>query len=293
MTIKKISNTTIRVSKLFLELLERPMDFNEMFDFFNKQHNTNIYSTEVLNKYINTLRAIGLKIKRINGKYHLLNSLTNIHLSKNEIAAFKELEIKIIEYGTNKNLLDFISLKRKILKFCDETTQKNLNMLNTKFFNSELGIKIKLFQNLCEDEQKIKIEYNNKEYIIEPKEVFFIENKPYLKAYNNTFSNINQFEIEKIKLFKQQPLKNTQIEIKRYALYELSGKLAKTYKIKEGEIIIAKHDTKIFIKCELDDYEILAKRLIRYKEFCKIINPTDFKEYFLNYTNNILKIYEN
>ena len=74
-------------------------------------------------------------------------------------------------------------------------------------------------------------------------------------------------------------------------VYEISGKLANTYKLKEGEVLLAKNNQKLFIKNMNEDFEFLAKRLIRYKECCKVLLPKEFENYFKNYIDKILDMY--
>ena len=289
----KISDTIIRVSKLFLQFLETPMDFDDMFEFFNNVCKTPVYSKEVLNKYLNTLRAAGLRIERLKGgKYYLYNFLTAVNLNEKEIEAYKKLEISVLRFGNSKDIKTFLHFKRKMIKFFDENTQKQLNIPNIISFSSELNAQIKIFRKICEECQKIKIKYENKIYIVEPKEILFIDNLLYLECYNTNQSKKSRFPLNKITLLEREPSKNTEQNFTTTVLYELSGKLAHNYKLKEGESIIAEHDSKIFVKAVIDDYEFLARRLIRYKNLCKIIKPVEFREYFIDYTNKILDIYK-
>ena len=289
----KISDTMLRVSKLFIQLLEKPMDFNEIFEYFNQISKTPVYSKEVIIKYLNTLRAAGLEIERLKGgKYYLYNFLTAITLNTKEIEAFKKLEIAVLRYGTIKNIRTFIDFKRKMIKFFDKETQKELNKLNIGNFSSILTAKVKTFQQLCEDNQKIKIKYKNKLFTVEPKQISITDNLIYLECYNTNQSEKTKFLLDKVSLIEQQPSKNTNRDSSTAVLYELSGKLAHTYKLKEGEKIIAEHPTKIFVKAQTNDYNFLARRLLRYQTCCKIIEPKEFRKYFISYTNKILDLYK-
>ena len=70
---EKLSDTFFKVSKLFLGLMEKPMDYQEMSDFLNEKDCPCEFSTEILNKYINTLRALGLQIEKVKNKFQLFN----------------------------------------------------------------------------------------------------------------------------------------------------------------------------------------------------------------------------
>lgn len=288
----KSSDTALRVGQLLLGLLEKPMNNDEIFKYFDDKSATPVYTTEVLNKYLNTLKTLGLQIEKINGKYHLLNFLTEISLTKEEIEAFNNIEQSVLKYGTDKNIKSFIDLKRKMIKFFDLNSQRGINHYVEQTFTTKLGLLVKQYEKICEDGQKIKLEYEGEVYTVEPKRLLFFENKIYLESFNLLDLKIKKFEIEKIKLIAQQPSKNTNIEISNSVIFELSGKLASIYKLKEGEVLVAKNDGKIFVKSTNEDYDFLARKLIRYKNSCKIIAPQEFKDYFIDFINKILKRYE-
>ncbi len=290
----KFSETILRVSSLLLQLLQKPMNYEEMFDFYNKNFENTVYSKEVLNKYLNTLRMAGLNIERINGRYTLLNFLTQISFSKEEAEIFRKIEQAILKYGTVKNIKTFLNFKTKLIKFLDTDSRKAINYYdNTITFTTKLGLLIKQYNQLCEDKQKIKIKYRSKTLTVEPEQVLCIDNKFYLECFNISDYKLNLMEIEKICLLEQQPAKNTYKTSPNTVLFELSGRLAQNYKLKEGETIIAENQAKIFVKSPLNDYEFLARRLIRYQNCCKILKPIEFKEYFKDYINEIFNIYEN
>lgn len=290
-SIKK-SETTMRISKLLLEFINRPMNYEEMFKYLEEKVKSPVYTTEVLNKYLNTLRALGLQIEKYNGKYYLLNFLTQIELNHAEADAFNSIEKSVLKYGTDSNIRTFIDIKQKILKFIDNESQKRINHYVNQSFTTEIGLKIKQFEKICDDAQKIKIEYNGELMVVEPKKVIFDENRIYLECNNSINFKLKKLLLEKINLISRQPTKNTNINMPNAVVYELSGKLSKTYKLKENEILLAQSDDKLFIKCENEDYEFLARRLIRYQNFCKIIKPIEFRDYFVDFLDKIISLYE-
>ena len=288
----KTSETTLRVLKLFLELISRPMSYEEMLKFVNEKSKTPVYTKEVLGKYINTLRAIGLNIGKYKGKYYLLNFLVQINLTDKETDIFNEIETSVLKYGTNNNLKTFYNIKQKLLKFFDAQSQNKVTKYVEQVLTTNIGLKIKQFEKLCDDGQIIKILYGKNELTVEPKQIIYFENMIYLECYNTNNYQTRKLNLEKITLLEQQPIKNRNLAMINSVTYEISGKLASRYKLKEGEILLAQHSEKLFIKVENEDYEFLAKRLIRYKNCCKIIGPVEFREYFKNYTDKILELYK-
>ena len=288
----KTADTTMKIGKFLLELINNPMDYNEMFNFFAKKLNKPVYSKEVLSKYLNTLRALGLEIKKYNSKYYLVNFLCQVNLNADEIKAFNDLETSVLKYGTDKNIKTFYEFKRKILKFFDSESQLKINNYVEQVLTTELGLKIKQFGKICNDEQLIKISYEDEILTIEPKQILFYDNGIYLEGYEVKTYKARKLLLEKVNLIEQQPIKNKNFKMSNTVVYEISGKLASTYKLKEGETLLAENNQKLFIKNVNEDFEFLAKRLIRYKECCKIVLPKEFEEYFKNYIDKIICLYE-
>lgn len=288
----KISDTTKRVALLLKELIKRPLSYDDMLKLFSENGEKPVYTTEVLNKYINTLRTLGLQIKRIDGKYTLLTFLYQLVLSKQETEVFNNIETSILKYGTDKNIKCFLGLKKKILKFFDANSQREINNYVEQVLTTPLGLKIKMFEKICDDELTVKIKYNGEIITAEPRQILFSDNKIYFECLDTKKIEIRKLPIQKVSLILQQPAKNKNIMMASSVVYEIMGRLAQNYILKEGESIIFQNDEKKVIKAENEDYELLIKRLIRYKNNCKIIKPVKFRDYFEKYTDRILSLYE-
>lgn len=288
----KTSDTTLKIGKFLLEFINIPMSYDEMFKFFDKKLNNPVYSKEVLSKYLNTLRALGLETKKHNNQYYLVNFLYQVNLSKDEVKAFNDLETSILKYGTDRNIKTFYEFKRKILKFFDYKSQSKINNYVEQVLTTKTGLKIKQFEKICNDEQQIKVSYKDEILTLEPKQILFYENRIYLEGYEAKTYKARKLLLEKVDLIEQQPVKNKNFKMFNTVVYEISGKLANTYKLKEGEVLLAKNNQKLFIKNMNEDFEFLARRLIRYKECCKILLPKEFEDYFKNYIDKILNMYE-
>ena len=288
----KVSETIVRVSSLLLRLMESPISYEEIFEHFENKLSTQVYTKEAVKKYFDTLRALGLEISKEKGKYSLTNFLVQINLKKEEIEAFNHIETSVLKYGTTNDITNFINFKRKILKFLDKNSRESITQLKSGFFTSKLGLKVKQFQELCDEGQRINIKYRNNEIIVEPQNICFMNNKVYFECFNCETSTTKKFVLDKVELIGRQPQRNKNVKFSKTVVFELSGKLAKNYKLKEGESILAENPQKLFIKNTSEDYELLAQRLIRYKNYCKVIKPDEFREYFTNYVDKILNVYK-
>ena len=288
----KTSETTKRVALLLKELVKKPLSYDDMLKLLSEKGEKPVYTTEVLNKYINTLRTLGLQVKRIDGKYTLLTFLFQLVLSKQETNVFNNLETSILKYGTDKNIKCFLDIKKKILKFFDVNSQREINNYVEQFLTTPLGLKIKMFEKICDDELTVKIKYSGETITVEPKQVLFTEKKIYFECFDIKKIETRKLPLQKITLVSQEPVKNKNIIASNAVIYEIRNRLAQNYILKEGESIIFQNDEKKVIKAENEDYELLTKRLIRYKNNCKIIKPVKFRYYFEKYTDKILSLYE-
>lgn len=288
----KSSGTSSRVALLLRELIKRPLDYTDIMKLFDEKNKKQVYTTVVLNKYINTLRTLGLEIKRSEKKYTLLTFLYQIVLTDEEIQALNDLEITILKFGTDNEIKTFLEIKRKILKFFDKKAQNELSNYTERYLTSTLGLKVKMFGKLCDDKQNIKLRYKGEVFTVEPKRILFIDNKIYFECIDVKIFEIKKLPIEKITLLKQFPLKNRNILFSNSVVYEIFGRLANNYKLKDGESFIINEDGKKIVKTENEDYELLSRRLIRYKNYCKILKPIEFKDYFEKFTDKILSLYE-
>jgi len=76
--------------------------------------------------------------------------------------------------------------------------------------------------------------------------------------------------------------------------FKLTGRLARAYKLKEGENII-EYDLKkkkyIIVSNKTQDKDLLLRRLIRYFGSCEILYPKAMKEKMLTLVEEMEKIY--
>ena len=218
--------------------------------------------------------------------------MVQITLTDKEIEAFKNLETCVIKYGTEKEVNSFYEIKKRILRFLDANSQNRISRYVERYFTTPLGVKMQLFGKYCDENLTIKIRYKGIMHDVEPREVIFTEDNTYLECYEPKTVSIIKFPLEKISFVKQQPSKSKNQMFTNSFVYEIYGRLKDNYKLKDGERVLLEDDEKKVIKVENEDYEILSKRLIRYKNNCKILKPEKFQKYFNSFTDKILALYE-
>ncbi|MBQ7450263.1 hypothetical protein IJS77_02505 [bacterium] len=289
----KSSDSSSRVALLLRELINRPLDYDDIIKLFDEKKKKPVYTKVALSKYINTLRTLGLQIKRSEKKYTLLTFLYQIVLTDKEVQAFNNLETTVLKYGTRKEMSIYYNLKVKILKFFDAESQKKLSNYVQRCLVTKLGVKINTFGKFCDDGQNIKIRYKGEIFTVEPRQILFIDNDVYFECIDVKNLKIRKLLLEKVTFIKLLPQKNKNKLFSNSVIYEITDRLARNYKLKEGETSLVEEENRKVIKVEKEDYELLAKRLIRYKNYCKILQPVEFQKYFENFTDKILSLYEN
>ena len=76
-------------------------------------------------------------------------------------------------------------------------------------------------------------------------------------------------------------------------IYELKGKLAKRYQLRENEQIIQyKSNGTIVISNKYENRKELLHRLMRYDSLCKILKPRDYVKEFKGMIKDALKNYQ-
>lgn len=112
----------------------------------------------------------------------------------------------------------------------------------------------------------------------------------------NTYSTVENIQKPKNKLQKPllKPPKNRiqdmpDEEFEKEIIFELYGKLANSYILKDNERIVDKFADKIVIANSSLDKEGLFKRLLRYDIFCKVLFSKDDREEFKKFVQNSIK----
>lgn len=288
---KKISDTSIRVLETLKILFKKAASIQDIIHYFEKKDpNNRIYTSEVILKYINTLKVFGFRFNKEKDKYILLNSpqqfdfnekdLEAIYLIEKTTEAFPEEEISS-EIG--KFLYDLEK------RFNDNTRLLARNINKTNFDGLEFNFKkyseqIKKYEKYCSDGQRLKITYTNlnkKEIsaMVEPNEIKYMDNEVYLRVYNPMSAQIQDINLNCILKIEQLPLKSNQINMFSSVTFELKDRLAKAYKLHESEkLLLVKQDGNIVIVNQKEDRILLLKRLMRYGQNCEILSPKTLRE---------------
>lgn len=303
----KISNTCLRVFEVIKLLIQKPYSIEELINILSeKENNQNIYTQETIIKYITTLRVMGLDISKEKRKFVLKKYPIDLNLNEKELKTLEKIENYIVNEKQQSCCTDFKKLISTLEKCFDRKTTNNYNT-NFSFLSEEKSVNnlndiplINKFEKICEDHQKLKIDYvdistkNTKTYYLEPKCVKIIHRQGFLQAYDSDTNELKLFLLRNIRKLIQCPQRTRFMWYSNEVIYRLDPKFAQFYKLKTEEKLLSKEiDGSIIIQnCE-EDKEIFLRRLLKYTTHCEVIRPEKYRKKMLSLIENTIDTYKN
>lgn len=301
---KKLNDGCLKIFQLLELLYQDNADYENVIEIFKDKNENNVGNNAQvnLNKFINTLKIFGLKIKKENNKFKLQNSLYNIQLSEEDLKSISILSSSLDDFpeGEISNdlnyLLNAIELR---MSAQDKITLSKLKQSNKdlSFFYAGIREQIQQCEQICKEKYIINITYQKKSKEITrkctPKEVIYDSKTAYLKIYDQKTRENEEIPIQNILSIIKLPQIASNIEMSTTVVYKLKNRLAKTYKVKENEYIDSYlEDGSIIIINKDEPFDNLIKRLLRYSYSCEILSPKTLREEFKQVINDTLSQYE-
>ena len=301
---EKINESCIKIFKLLSLLYEDNATYNNVIDIFKDEpgsQSTNNLQV-VLNKYINTLKVFGFKIKKENNKYSMDGSFYFIDYSPEEL---KSISI-LMNSGNNfpdedcrKNINDLV---HNLVLRMDSDTKNMLNGYSQNydfsFYYEGLRNQINYCKDVCKRHQQALILYkrNKKEIeiVCEPKDVVYDSKTAYLQVYDvnkHTKLNIPIPSIFSVNFIPR--MSSSSEKMPMVVVYKLKNRLAKAYKLKDNEYSrgLDKDGNQIIVNKD-EPFNQLMSRLMRYSYNCEILTPKFLRDEMLEQINETLKNYE-
>lgn len=290
----------------FLKLLSKDKaDYKTVLDLFSDETTEGKSNPHVaLNKYLNTLKIFGIKVKKEKGKYYLLSSPYKIDLDANDLKIINLLKesIEILPNGKNKNNFEQF-IKALEIRYSEntQTTAKAINTtesLDFSFCFTEFKEQIKQCEKYCQDNQKLEITYKDakgKESHITcaPIELKYIKRKVWLRVNVQNGSKIIEIPLDNIKSINQLPSAANKQMTPTTIVYKIKNRLIKNYKMRDWERSDGYDtDSSLIIINKNEDYDVLLKRLMRYGSECVIVSPRFIRELMLDMINKTLENYK-
>lgn len=288
-----IENHKIPIEMALL-LCEKYFSKEELMEHFEISSNT-------FSKYLTIIKKAGFNLVKRNKKYKInyfknVLKLSNLNISL--LAHYLTLSLKFLPNKITNNLFkitnDFLSLTN--LKTEEELIEKYEFFKNMICENSNKE-KIEKFQKCVDDKMFLKITTKEKkEQTLYPVRVLAEEEKIFFIFEDTKTKTLK--EILSSEIIKMLP-----VERKKYCasinetIFELTGRLAKNYLLKEEERIIEASKDKIVVINSSVDKEKLFKRLIRYDVLCRIVQPAqdveNFKKFIEKSLDNLTRLNDN
>ena len=288
---KKIATSGYRVLEVLKALNSSSLTTFEMLKYLEEK-TENIFHKEIVAKYISTLRLVGFDVSRERDKYTLNRSLERIAFSEEDLSVMKFLEkysqelpfedlkknislvLQIAEKTFSDKTLDISKsveiLPKSIKKSSKNIHKKNIenDSLNNSLNKFDIDIeKIHRFEKYCVDSLKLEFIYkiNNDKSVfkVSPIKVILKKGMVVLVAYDFCESDYKEFLLEFIEDVKQLPQKGSCF-YPSTVTFKLTGRLAKSYVLKNGERVLENTSEYLVISNTNEDKELLLRRLARY-----------------------------
>ncbi|MBQ8459675.1 WYL domain-containing protein [bacterium] len=302
---KKINDGCLKIFEFLRLLYEDKADYESVVNIFKDgSDDISVNNIQVnINKYINTLKVFGIKVKKINNEFKLLSGLYTLDLTLDDLKSVSIL-INSAEEFPEKNaknkIVDFA--KRIELRMNSNDKQAFSTLVkssdyNFSFYYADLKQQIQICEEICAQNHMLHLYYlkKGKETLCKcsPKEVVYDSKNAYLKVYDNEEKQNIEIPISNILNIETLPAIARDVEAVTTVVYKVKNRLAKTYKLKEGEYTQGyDNDGNRIIVVKTDNLEKLVKRLMRYTTECEIISPRSFRDRMLKTINDAIGNYE-
>lgn len=298
--LEKQFDTGLRILEILKILLNENMSKADLIEKLSCVSEVEqVYTLEAFIKYFNTIEIAGFNLNREKNVYKLETALKYLKLAKEE----KELFLKVIsKIGLLYNEEQEKLVKQatcRILKYLnndikEETLDKIFNPNKMSSNDEETKNILSTLNKLKNDKLMVKIHYESKtnknnEINVEIRKIEDKNGKILLVCYIPEKRRNKKIYLDSIVQLSQLPKKATESNTFNSIVFEVYGRLAYLYKLKDSEKVINFSSNHLVISNSQEDKDVLLRRLLKYGENCKIVKPIEVKEEFISLTNEILK----
>lgn len=300
---EKYNDSCIKIFSLIKLLLNDDAEYSKVMSIFAEEASANLSTFPViLNKYLNTLKIFGIKVKKVKNKYYLLNMPFNIDFTANDVKAVQLLKSACDMIPNAKSKETLLTFIKAVEMRYNETAKSVVTSFNIDmhpdltFYFSKFHDQILECEKLCSEKKKLEILYltEDKEstIICSPKEVKYQNRKVCFSIFNQLSRQVFDIPIDNIKSIKQLPTLSSTQNVSMSVVYKLKGRLAEAYKLKEWEYSNG-YDSNgnLIVVNSNEDPDVLLSRLMKYGENCILVTPKFMKDRMRELIDKVLNNY--
>ena len=304
-TPEKCNESCIKMFEFLKNLYQGEVDFDWTINHFSDGQYDGTSNTHVtLNKYLNALKIFGVKVKKINGKYHLQSPYYKIKFDLNDIKSIHALKKAIMALPNGKNKTNCEKFIAELEKRFDETSQNlaqieaNNQSEDMEFYHAEMLKQIRMCEQYCQDNQKLEITFtddkdNEINLLASPLETVYLKRRICLKVLGTNGSRVYEIPIDNIKSIKQLPTSANKNSMPTTIVYRIKNRLAKNYRLRDWEKLqTIEPDGSHVIVNKDEDFDVFLHRVMRYGKECSIISPKFIKDEMIDLINKTLSNYQ-
>ncbi len=241
---------------------------------------------------LQNLRESGFKIINRKRTYTTAGNSETIALTELETSLLAYLALLSDRMFPEKKTKRFLLVLSKILCLTSKETQKKtfekFKLFKTTTYFKDYREKIELLEKYKNENAILKVTTTGKkQLLLSPLEFYLEKNRVSFCFLNRQTKKKEVISLDKIVEIIPEDRAILRPNIKE-TIFELYGKLAKTYSLKDEERVIEYKKDKIVVANSETSKEKLFRRLLRYDSLCKVLFPKEDVEQFRNLVQKAL-----
>lgn len=272
-----------------------------------------VFGAETVTKYINTLRQFGCEIPKANGsqgfKYRLLKSPFLIDVTPEEVKTLLSINRILANHSNSQVHVQFLKFFEDVLwsaRLPKTYAEQPISALIDSDSLSHVGgrvAQLRRFQRWCRERQALMVHYGSsisdlRVYYVDVLDVIQDGQTPYVLGYDRESMQQVHLNIHQIQQVRQLPCK-VQNRLKWVNIqFQLTGRLAKTYRLYPGEVISSSSRDKdgevhrLMVRAKTLEPEKLLNRLMKYGTFCEVLSPQYIRQKMALRIERLSQLYE-
>ena len=297
-----VSITAYRTLLVLKLLLEKGRTLEEIVRILKEDPVTSMScSKDTARITLITLKAAGCKISRParsnDFKYELIYNPFSLILTDEEMVLLLRLRDNLEDKVTWKDIITVNSLYNKITRLTDNQDQIDLVNMTKSLGNVKPEV-IAAFFNDNILNKKVLLEYNSPEFgcediYIVPYKIIYENRRLYVLNYSFKYESNCYLELSRISRIKSVNNKEKYPAASSfYVIYRLFGNAMDNYEKQEYETVLAKTNSYMDVKANVNNEFSFIQRLLLYGIDFKILEPSFFREKIIDKIKLIQRNYD-